>query len=136
VPSYPEFRRLIHPDDLPFVDEAVTTGLAMGMGYSLELRIIRPDGVERIVHQKCRIFTETKSGEQYFLRTTEDITERRRSEKEKEKLQEQLLQAQKMESVGRLTGGVAHDFNNMFSVILGHAELAMTKVEGADRRRP
>jgi signal transduction histidine kinase/ActR/RegA family two-component response regulator len=54
-----------------------------------------------------------------------DITDWKRSEKEKAELQEQLLQIQKMESIGRLAGGVAHDFNNMLMAILGHAEIAM-----------
>ena len=54
-----------------------------------------------------------------------DITERKRGEKERKKLEEQLFQAQKMESVGRLAGGVAHDFNNMLSVIIGMAEMAL-----------
>lgn len=52
------------------------------------------------------------------IETINDVTERR-------KLQEQLAQSQKMESIARLAGGVAHDFNNMLSIIIGHAELAM-----------
>jgi signal transduction histidine kinase len=54
-----------------------------------------------------------------------DITDIKRAEQEREKLQAQLMQAQKMESVGRLAGGVAHDFNNMLGVIIGRAEMAL-----------
>ncbi len=57
-----------------------------------------------------------------------DITELKHTENEKIILQEQLLQAQKMESIGRLAGGVAHDFNNMLGVILGYTELAQIQL--------
>jgi PAS domain S-box-containing protein len=65
----------------------------------------------------------------HFITTIVDITDRKQAEEEKKKLEAQLIQAQKMESVGRLAGGVAHDFNNMLGIILGYAELALDQVE-------
>jgi PAS domain S-box-containing protein len=55
------------------------------------------------------------------IETIHDVTEKR-------KLQEQLVQSQKMESIARLAGGVAHDFNNMLSIIIGHTELGMEQI--------
>jgi PAS domain S-box-containing protein len=67
--------------------------------------------------------------------TFRDITVRKRVEEERKKLEEQLFQAQKMESVGRLAGGVAHDFNNMLGVIIGAAEMALEQDITADELR-
>jgi two-component system, cell cycle sensor histidine kinase and response regulator CckA len=71
-------------------------------------------------------------GHERLLAVVRDITDRKHEEQEREKLRSQFVQAQKMESVGRLAGGVAHDYNNMLLVILGYAELAMEKISPDD----
>ncbi|MFZ5569454.1 MAG: PAS domain-containing protein [Thermodesulfobacteriota bacterium] len=70
-----------------------------------------------------------------FLVSFFDITERKRAEEEREKLQGQLLQSQKLEAIGILAGGVAHDFNNMLGAIIGYTELSMGNMEADDPLR-
>ncbi|MCK6624105.1 MAG: response regulator [Anaerolineae bacterium] len=68
----------------------------------------------------------------HFLAVKEDITERKRAEETRAKLEDQLRHAQKMESIGRLAGGVAHDFNNMLTVIQGYCALMQDQIPAGD----
>jgi PAS domain S-box-containing protein len=61
-----------------------------------------------------------------------DVTDRRRADEDKQRLQDQLFQSQKLESIGILAGGIAHDFNNMLGIIIGYAELALSSLDKAD----
>ncbi|MDQ1334484.1 MAG: two-component system, cell cycle sensor histidine kinase and response regulator CckA [Thermodesulfobacteriota bacterium] len=93
------------------------------------------DGTTFHVLFEDRVLTD-EDGHITGIRTTiQDITERKRAEAEKERLQAQLIQAQKMESVGRLAGGVAHDFNNMLSIILGYGENLLEEFKEGDPLR-
>jgi len=65
----------------------------------------------------------------HYVAVLQDISERKQAESDKAKLEDQLQHVQKMDSVGRLAGGVAHDFNNMLGVILGHVNLALMDLE-------
>lgn len=119
----------IHPDDVEAVTVAHLKTLAEpGEKQRVEYRVKRKDGrwtwVEA-VGNNLLIDPAIKG----IVVNIRDINARKQSEAEQEKLLAQLIQAQKMESVGRLAGGVAHDFNNMLGVILGNVELAHAKEE-------
>lgn len=78
------------------------------------------------------LLTEIAGDIAYALKVYQLDEDRKSSEQKRRLLEDQLLQSQKMESVGRLAGGVAHDYNNMLSVIIGYTELALDRVERQD----
>ncbi|HOE11696.1 MAG TPA: PocR ligand-binding domain-containing protein, partial [bacterium] len=121
-------RGLVHPDDQARVNEEIRKMLEERETWPIEFRIVRPDGQERIWQARLRFITDESGKPIKCVGLQLDITERKEAEKETEKLQAQLFQAQKMESVGRLAGGVAHDFNNMLQAIFGYTDMALDQV--------
>ena len=93
-----------------------------------ELRMVRPDGAPFWAHLATTI-TPSETGGSVCRIVMTDITPHKRAEEDKERLQAQLFQAQKIDSIGRLAGGIAHEFNNMLNIILGHSELAMDQMD-------
>ena len=77
-----------------------------------------------------------QDGRRLFTGVIRDVTERRRAESELERTQERLSQSEKMEALGRLAGGVANDFNNLLTTVLGHSTLLLSQhdAEGETRR--
>lgn len=97
-----------------FIKNYLTTGIARIIGIGREVEGLRRDGT--VFPLELTVVEMHLKEERIFVGTLRDLTERNR-------LEQQLRQAQKMESLGRLAGGVAHDYNNLLAIILGYAEL-------------
>ncbi len=111
----------IHKDDIIEVKKHFKKSLSE-IAEAFEFRVFNKSGEIRWMQSYSKPVQKDGSliGIQGMMR---DITERKKAELDKKNLEEQLFQAQKMESIGRLAGGIAHDFNNILSSIMGYAEL-------------
>ena len=129
VPSYIRYLNCVHPDDKEKFQLLTKDALEGKSNYSGEYRIVRPDGELRHVLETGEIIPDYKQGRFYLVGVIQDITERKISDDESKRVQNELQQAQKMESLGNLTGGIAHDFNNLLGVITGYASLVENELQ-------
>ena len=127
--TYDIFIEIVHPEDRELVNQQWQAAM-VGEPYDVEHRLL-VHGETKWVRQKAEVeFDETGKA----IRATgftQNITRRKSQEAERLSLEDQLHHAQRIESIGRLAGGVAHDYNNMLAVIIGNAELAQMKITSA-----
>jgi PAS domain S-box-containing protein len=130
------FRQITHPDDLAR-DEQLVLQLLSGerSSFAVEKRYLRKDGGVVWANLMLSLLRSASGDPVHFVAVVEDITGQKRAEEERRNLERQLLQAQKMESVGRLAGGVAHDFNNHLMVINGYCAMLLDEMGPTDPLR-
>ncbi len=116
---------VVHADDLQRFRAALDDHFqGRTAAYECEYRVRRPDARWHWVAARGRCLRDASGLPSRFVGSAIDITAQREAQSDKESLQEQLRQSQKMEALGTLAGGIAHDFNNILGVILGYGELA------------
>jgi two-component system cell cycle sensor histidine kinase/response regulator CckA len=118
----------VHPDDRQLVTDATAEARRTGNGRRIEYRMRHKDGTWVFIESTASVVRNAAGQVQYMVIVNRDIGERRR-------LEQQLHQSQKMDAIGRLSGGVAHDFNNLLGVIIGYGEILEESVPESDPLR-
>ena len=111
------YQAMVHPDDQGDFRRLTESTFDNNGKYNGSYRIIRPDGKVVYIYEQGVVNYDADGRPAQLFGTVQDITEKKR-------LEEELLQDQKMKAIGTLAGGIAHDFNNILTAILGYAEIA------------
>ena len=131
-----QWEKSLHPDDRWRVAEEWRQAVTRQTMFSSEYRFQHTDGSVNWVLAQAVTSRGAHDELLGYIGTVTDITERKKSETALQSFQDQIRQMQKMEAIGQLAGGVAHDFNNILTAILGNAEMATMKTAADHPARP
>jgi PAS domain S-box-containing protein len=125
-PAADAVRAMILPDYRTVADDAIRTAIDTRQTQRFHFRIAKPDGDIR--HCVAIVEVDDATPTDAVFGMVQDLTDLRRAEEERRRLEQQVMHAQKLESLGVLAGGIAHDFNNLLTSILGNADLAQIEL--------
>jgi PAS domain S-box-containing protein len=132
VPGLETLIALTHPDDRQRFLENRAKEIAGETTPALEYRIVCPDGTEKIVRRENSVICDEHGKPVRRYGTTQDVTTLRSAERRERELERKLLQSQKLEALGTLAGGIAHDLNNNLVPVMALSKLAARKLDPAD----
>jgi len=136
TPSAPALASLVHPDDR---NELLSKPALARRGVTpppIEYRIKRPDGAERILRREATLARDDKGKVVGIVGTVQDVTDQRAAQREKYLLETQLHHAQRLDALGTLASGIAHDLNNTLVPVLALSEAVAKSLPKDDTRRP
>lgn len=134
-PTVEGYMAIVHPDDRARVGAALSAVQGAGTGVTSDHRFLRPDGGIGWSHMTALVERDAAGVAIRLWGTCQDITEQKRQADARRALEDQLREARRLESIGVLAGGMAHEFNNLLTTILGHADLAEAEVPRASAAR-
>jgi PAS domain S-box-containing protein len=121
APAVELLSQRVHPEDFAMVRRFVERASDDGPELTFEFRLLIPDGSVKHLHVVTRAIRHD-AGDVDVVGAVKDVTQQRRAQAERERLEQQLRQEERLEAVGRRVGGVAHDFNNVLAVVLAYGE--------------
>ncbi len=122
--NFENFQKRVHPEDLPSVQASIEQYIAGNIAkFDVEFRFLHKDGHYFWLRARGKVVSRDEEGKPIrFIGTHSDITETKN-------IEQILRHSQKMDAIGKLTGGIAHEFNNILSIILGNLELLKARLE-------
>jgi signal transduction histidine kinase len=129
TPAVELLRQRVHPEDVAIARQLVEHASHDGREFTCECRLLMPDGRVKHLHVAARAIRHDTGGVD-IVGAVKDVTEQRWAQVERERLEQRLRQAEKMEAVGRQMGGIAHDFNNVLAGVLAYGEMLFEETPG------